>query len=44
VLTGRSVGTVYHKAYMTASELRLVAEWADVGAQYYNNPFAAPVN
>ena len=44
VLTGRSVGTVNHKAYMTASELRLVAEWADVGAQYYNNPFAAPVN
>jgi hypothetical protein len=29
---------------MTPSELRLVAEWADVGAQYYNNPFAAPLN
>ncbi len=44
VLTGRSVGTVNHKAFMSASELRLVAEWADVGAQYYNNPFAAPLN
>ncbi len=44
VLTGNSVGTVNHKAYMSASELRLVAEWADVGAQYYNNPFAAPLN
>ena len=44
VLTGNSVGTVDHKAYMSASELRLVAEWADVGAQYYNNPFAAPLN
>ena len=44
VLTGNSVGTVNHKAFMSASELRLVAEWADVGAQYYNNPFAAPLN
>jgi hypothetical protein len=44
VVTGNSVGTVNHKAYMTPSELRLVAEWADVGAQYYNNPFAAPLN
>ncbi len=44
VLTGNVAGTVNHKAYMTASELRLVAEWVDVGAQYYNNPFAAPLN
>ena len=43
VLTGNSVGTVNHKTYMSPSELRLVAEWADVGAQYYNNPFAAPL-
>lgn len=44
VLTGNLVGTVNHKTYMSPSELRLVAEWADVGAQYYNNPFAAPLN
>jgi len=44
VLTGKVVGTVDHSAFMTASELRLVAEWVDVGAQYYNNPFAAPLN
>jgi len=44
VVTGNVVGTVNHRAYMTASELRLVAEWVDVGAQYYNNPFAAPLN
>jgi Hydrazine synthase alpha subunit middle domain len=43
VLTGNSVGTVDHATYMSPSELRLVAEWADVGAQYYNNPFAAPL-
>ncbi|HEV7431519.1 MAG TPA: hypothetical protein VGN77_00645 [Steroidobacteraceae bacterium] len=44
VMTGNSVGTVNHKTYMSPSELRLLAEWADVGAQYYNNPFAAPLN
>ena len=44
VLTGNVAGTVNHRTYMTASELRLVAEWVDVGAQYYNNPFAAPLN
>jgi len=32
-----------HVGYMTADELRLVAEWLDIGAQYYNNPFDAPV-
>jgi hypothetical protein len=25
---------------MTTAELRLVAEWLDIGAQYCNNPFA----
>ncbi len=29
---------------MTAAELKLVAEWLDIGAQYFNDPFAAPVN
>lgn len=33
-----------HAGWLSADELRLVAEWLDVGAQYYNDPFAAPVN
>jgi hypothetical protein len=28
---------------MTAAELRLLSEWVDIGAQYYNNPFDAPL-
>jgi hypothetical protein len=24
--------------------LRLIAEWLDIGAQYYNDPFVAPAN
>ncbi len=34
-----------HAGYLSASELRLVSEWLDIGAQYFNNPFdpaAAP--
>ena len=31
--------TVNHAGMMNAAELRLLAEWADVGAQYYNDPF-----
>jgi len=37
-------GTVDHRGFMTPAELRLVAEWLDVGAQYYNDPFVAPEN
>ena len=44
VLSGSLVGTVNHSGYMTPAELRLLSEWADIGAQYYNNPFAAPLN
>ncbi len=35
-----------HAGYLTAAELRLLSEWVDIGAQYFNNPFdpAAPVN
>jgi mono/diheme cytochrome c family protein len=29
-----------HGGLLNASELRLVAEWIDLGAQYYNSPFA----
>ena len=33
---------INHNGMLTAEELRLIAEWLDIGAQYYNNPFAAP--
>lgn len=33
-----------HAGRLTAAELRLLAEWVDIGAQYYNDPFAAPLN
>jgi hypothetical protein len=35
-----------HTGFMSADELRLVAEWIDIGAQYFNNPFdlAVPRN
>jgi Hydrazine synthase alpha subunit middle domain len=35
-----------HAGYMTGAELRLVSEWLDIGAQYFNNPWdpAAPTN
>ena len=36
------VGTVDHRGYLTRAELKLIAEWLDIGAQYYNNPFDVP--
>jgi hypothetical protein len=33
-----------HAGWLTPSELRLIAEWLDIGGQYYNDPFMAPVN
>ncbi len=33
-----------HDGYLSDAELRLISEWLDVGAQYYNNPFDAPIN
>lgn len=33
-----------HEGYLSAAELRLIAEWLDIGAQYYNNPFDAPLD
>ncbi len=35
--------TIPHTALLSLDELRLVAEWLDIGAQYYNNPFDVPV-
>ena len=33
---------VDHTGYLTPAELRLISEWLDMGAQYYNDPFVAP--
>lgn len=33
-----------HESYLSPDELRLLAEWLDIGAQYHNDPFAVPVN
>ncbi|HFE32132.1 MAG TPA: hypothetical protein ENJ17_02350 [Gammaproteobacteria bacterium] len=33
-----------HEGDLSATELRLIAEWLDLGAQYYNDPFKAPLN
>jgi Hydrazine synthase alpha subunit middle domain/WD40-like Beta Propeller Repeat len=35
-------GEVDHRGFLTTAELRLIAEWLDIGAQYYNDPFVAP--
>ncbi len=32
-----------HAGDLSLDELRLIAEWLDLGAQYYNNPFDVPV-
>ncbi|QFS86767.1 hypothetical protein FIU96_07905 [Marinobacter sp. THAF39] len=31
-----------HRDFLTPAELRLIAEWLDIGGQYFNNPFDAP--
>ena len=33
-----------HAGYLSDAEKKLIAEWLDVGAQYYNNPFDVPIN
>jgi hypothetical protein len=33
-----------HAGRLTPAELKLVSEWVDSGAQYFNDPFAAPLN
>jgi hypothetical protein len=32
-----------HTGFLSTAELRLISEWLDIGAQYYNDPFVAPV-
>jgi hypothetical protein len=35
-----------HAGYLSADELRLISEWLDIGAQFFNDPFdpLTPVN
>ncbi|MES9930556.1 MAG: hypothetical protein ABW158_20805, partial [Candidatus Thiodiazotropha sp. 6PDIVS] len=33
-----------HAGYLSNAELKLIYEWLDIGAQYYNDPFLAPVD
>jgi len=33
---------VNHVGMLNPAELKLIAEWLDIGGQYYNNPFAVP--
>ncbi|MEJ2693312.1 MAG: hypothetical protein P8166_09715, partial [Candidatus Thiodiazotropha sp.] len=45
--TGRFLGKFdvggSHEGYLSDAEMRLIAEWLDIGAQYYNNPFDVPL-
>lgn len=34
---------VNHNGLLSPAELRLISEWLDLGAQYFNNPFDAPM-
>jgi hypothetical protein len=31
-----------HDGLLSGAEIKLLAEWLDIGAQYYNNPFDVP--
>ncbi len=33
-----------HAGRLEPAELRLIYEWLDIGAQYFNDPFAVPIN
>jgi hypothetical protein len=37
-------GTLDHSDFLNRAEKRLLAEWIDLGAQYYNDPFGADSN
>jgi Tol biopolymer transport system component len=32
-----------HTGFLTPGETRLISEWLDIGGQFYNDPFVAPV-
>jgi hypothetical protein len=40
---GTGCPTQSHAGFLSQAELKLIAEWLDIGAQYYNNPFDVPV-
>lgn len=40
----RFEGNGSHMGYLSADELKLIAEWLDIGGQYYNDPFQAPLD
>jgi hypothetical protein len=42
--TGRFEPNGSHAGRLEPAELRLIYEWLDIGAQYFNDPFAVPVN
>lgn len=33
-----------HSGYLSDAEKKLLSEWLDIGAQYYNDPFIAPLD
>jgi hypothetical protein len=33
---------VDHRTFLTPAELRVISEWVDIGAQYFNNPIGLP--
>lgn len=37
------VDTVDHRGYLNPAEMKLLSEWLDLGAAYYNNPFDSVV-
>jgi hypothetical protein len=37
-----AVGNAQHAGLLSTAELKLISEWLDIGAQYYNDPFAVP--
>jgi hypothetical protein len=39
-----SRNNVSHVGYLSPAELKLIAEWLDIGGQYYNDPFVAPLD
>lgn len=38
------IATVDHSSFLNRAEKRLVVEWIDIGAQYYNDPFVGDQN
>lgn len=39
-----AMANAQHAGMLSTAELKLISEWLDIGAQYYNDPFAAPQN